>query len=371
MRTELDAAREEIKEADRAIAGLFEKRMRAVKAVAAYKKEHGLPVYDPTQEERVKSRNSEYIDDPVIREYYVRFIESAMALSRAYQHRLQEGMKVAYTGVDGAFAHIASKRIFPDANIVAFSSFEDAYTSVEHGECDAAVLPVENSFAGEVGPVLDLMYGGKLHVTGIYSLPVTQNLLGVPGASIRDIKTVISHPQALSQCEKYIKEKGWRAVSASNTAVAAREVAERGDASVAAIASLETAGLYGLDVLESDVNESAVNTTKFAVFAKSENTSGNKKDNKFMLVFTTKHTAGALSRAINVIGEAGFNMLSIRSRPAKDAAWQYYFCIEAEGDETSEAGKKMLSELDRVCEKLKVVGHYSAQINIKDGIVEK
>ena len=164
MRTELDAAREEIKEADRAIAGLFEKRMRAVKAVAAYKKEHGLPVYDPTQEERVKSRNSEYIDDPVIREYYVRFIESAMALSRAYQHRLQEGMKVAYTGVDGAFAHIASKRIFPDANIVAFSSFEDAYTSVEHGECDAAVLPVENSFAGVVGPVLDLMYGGKLHV---------------------------------------------------------------------------------------------------------------------------------------------------------------------------------------------------------------
>lgn len=371
MNMELDAAREEIKEADRAIAELFERRMRAVKAVAAYKKEHGLPVYDRAQEDRVIARNSVFVTDAVIRDYYVKFIEDTMAISRAYQHRLLEGMNVAYTGVEGAFAYIAAKKIFPDGNIVSFSSFEGAYDAVDRGECNAAVLPIENSYAGEVGTVLDLMYSGRLHVTGIYSLPVTQNLLGVCGASISDIKTVVSHPQALSQCEKYIKKNGWKAVSASNTAVAAREVAEANDKSVAAIASLETAKLYGLDVLESDINESAVNTTRFAVFSKSENTSRNKKDSKFILVFTTKHTAGALSRAINVIGEAGFNMLSIHSRPVKEAAWQYCFYIEAEGDETSEAGKKMLGELGCVCEKLKVVGHYSTQINLKDGIVER
>lgn len=371
MSTKLDDARKEIEEADRGMAGLFERRMRAVEAVAAYKKEHGLPVYDPAREERVIEKNSAYINDPVIREYYVRYIEDTMAVSRAYQHRLLDGMKIAYTGVEGAFAHIAAARIFPDANAVSFGSFEDAYASVERGECDAAVLPIENSYAGEVGPVLDLMYGGALHATGVYTLPVTQNLLGVRGASVSDIKTVISHPQALSQCEKYIKEKGWRTIFASNTAVAAKEVAEKGDKSVAAIASAETAKLYGLDVLESEVNESAVNTTKFAVFAKSGNEGQNKKENSFMLMFTTKHVAGALSRAINVISGAGFNMLSIRSRPVKDAAWQYYFYVEAEGDEKSEAGKKMLAELALVCEKLKVVGGYGAQISLKDGTIEK
>ena len=359
MSMDLEAARAEIREADKKIAELFEARMRAVEAVAAYKKEHGLPVFDAAQEA--------LIGDSVIRDYYIKFIESTMAVSRAYQHRLLEGMRVAYTGVEGAFAEIASKRIFPDAILVSHASFEDSYNAVVRGECDAAVLPIENSYAGEVGPVLDLMYAGSLHVTGVFSLPVTQNLLAPKGTKLSDIKTVISHPQALSQCEEYIKKNGWRAVSASNTAVAARQVSEGGEVGIAAIASIETAELYGLEVLERDINESSTNTTKFAVFARSENTGRNKKENKFILVFTTKHTAGSLSRAISVIGEAGFNMQVIRSRPVKEAAWQYYFYIEAEGDETSEAGKKMLGELKKVCESLKVVGHYSAQIVLKDG----
>ena len=364
MGIELEAAREEIKYADRAMAELFVKRMRAVEDVAAYKKEHGLPVYDAAQEKRVLERSAAFVEDDMLRDYYIKFLEETMALSRAYQRRLLEGERIAYSGVPGAFAHIAAKRIFPDADQVAFSSFDEAYGAVVSGEADAAVLPIENSYAGEVGPVLDLMYGGSLHVTGIYSLPVTQNLLGVAGAKLSDIKTVISHPQALSQCEGYIKKMGWRAIPATNTAVAAKEAAESGDLSVAAIASAETAELYGLKVLESEINENAENTTKFAVFSRSENTGRNKKENKFILVFTTKHIAGALSRAINVIGEAGFNMLCIRSRPAKEAAWKYYFYVEAEGDETSEAGKKMLGELEGVCESIKVVGHYSAKITL-------
>ncbi len=364
MSIELEAAREDIKYADRAIAELFVKRMRAVESVAAYKKEHGLPVLDEAQEKRVIERCASYVDDDVLRDYYIQFVENTMALSRAYQHRLLEGERIAYSGVSGAFAHIAATKIFPDGTALSYASFEEAYDAVVRREADAAVLPIENSYAGEVGPVLDLMWGGSLHVNGIYSLPVTQNLLGVAGASLSDIKTVISHPQALSQCEKYIKKMGWQTVPASNTAAAAKAAAEAGDKSVAAIASSETAELYGLDVLESEINESALNTTNFAVFSRNENKGRNKKENKFILVFTTNHTAGSLSRAINVIGEAGFNMLSIRSRPAKETAWKYYFYIEAEGDETSEAGKRMLTELGGVCERLKVVGHYSAQINI-------
>ena len=368
MCMDLEKAREEIKEADKGIAKLFVRRMRAVEDVAAYKKEHGLPVYDAAQERRVIERNCEYIEDDIIRDYYTRFLENTMALSRAYQSRLLEGMKTAYTGVEGAFAHIASKRIFPDTNLVSYASFEDSYDAVVRGECDAAVLPIENSYAGEVGPVLDLMYSGSLCVNGVYELPVTQNLLVKKGAALSDIKRVISHPQALSQCDEYIKKNRFRTETESNTALAAKKVAESDDITVAAIASAETAELYGLEVLAENINESAVNTTKFAVFARSKSAPNYKRDNKFILVFTTKHTAGALSRAISVIGEAGFNMVSIHSRPVKETPWQYYFYIEAEGDESSEAGKKMIKELDGVCERLKVVGHYAADINIKDGI---
>ena len=371
MCMDLEKARDEIKEADKGIAELFVRRMRAVEEVAKYKKEHGLPVYDAAQEKRVIARNCEYIEDDVIRDYYARFLENTMALSRAYQSRLLEGMKTAYTGVEGAFAHIASKRIFPDSNLISYTSFDEAYASVERCECDAVVLPIENSYAGEVGPVLDLMYSGSLCVNGVYELPVVQNLLVKKGAKLSDIKCVVSHPQALSQCDEYIKKNGWQTVSESNTALAAKKVAGSDDITVAAIASAETAELYGLDILVDNINESAVNTTKFAVFARSKNDPPYKRNNKFILVFTTKHTAGALSRAISVIGEAGFNMVSIHSRPVKESPWQYYFYIEAEGDETSEAGKHMIRELDGVCERLKVVGHFAADINIKDGLGKK
>ena len=362
---ELEKARKEINEADREIAKQFAARMRAVRDVAEYKTAHGLPITDAAREAEVIARGAALVEDDEIREYYVNFLKYTMELSKQYQHRLMRGVRVAYSGVEGAFAHIAATRIFPDGEHVSYGGFLAAYNAVVDGECDVAVLPIENSYAGEVGQVMDLMFGGSLYVSGVYSLRIAHNLLGVPGARIEDVKKVISHPQALDQCAGYIRRHGFDEERAVNTAMAAQTVASLGDKSTAAIASAETAALYGLSVLDHDINESAVNTTRFAVFSRVENESRRGENNNFMLLFTVKNVSGALAKAIDVIGKYGFNMKVLRSRPMKELAWQYYFYVEAEGDESSEKGRAMLDELSRHCDMLKVVGTYSDETKLK------
>ena len=354
----LQQAREIINTVDKEIASLFCKRMNAVRMVAEYKKERGLPIFDAGREALLLAKNAEYVTDEELKSYYVSFQKHTMEVSKTYQRRLIEGAKIAYSGVEGAFAHIASGRIFPDGQSVPYEDFQAAYQSVVDGECECAVLPIENSYAGEVGQVMDLMFSGSLYVNGIYDLPVTHNLLGVPGSSPDSITAVISHPQALKQCGEYIKAHGYEIIQATNTAIAAQTVAEKGDIHVAAIASAETAELYGLSVLDHDINESSENTTRFAVFSRVPNQSAGGRDKKFLLLFTVNNVAGALAKAISVIGEHGFNMRALRSRPLKELAWQYYFYAELDGDIGSEEGQAMLSELGGACDKLKVAGVY-------------
>ena len=353
----LEKARETINRVDSEMAALFTERMRAAEQVAAYKKEHGLPITDAEREAAVIRSGAGKVDDPILREYYVRFIQETMALSRAYQSRLLEGMRVAYSGTEGAFAHIATGKLFPSAEKIGFPDFESAYRAVENGECDAAVLPVENSTNGEVGQVMDLMFSGGLFINRMLDLPVTQDLLVKPGTSIEEIRTVISHPQALGQCAVRIREMGWRTEEYPNTALAAKFVAGTNDRTVAAIASAEAAEQFGLAVSERNLNASRSNTTRFAVFTRAENTQT--PGTCSALMFTVRNEAGALARAIDVIGHYGFNMRTLRSRPMKELLWQYYFYVEAEGDLHTQNGQDMLRALAVFCDKLKPVGCYT------------
>lgn len=353
----LEKARETINRVDSEMAALFTERMRAAELVAAYKKEHGLPITDAEREAAVIRNGAQQVDDPILREYYVRFIQETMALSRAYQSRLLEGMLVAYSGTEGAFAHIATGKLFPSAEKIGFPDFESAYRAVENGECDAAVLPVENSTNGEVGQVMDLMFSGGLFVNRMLDLPVTQDLLVKPGTAVEEIRTVISHPQALGQCAARIREMGWRTEEYPNTALAAKFVASTNDRTVAAIASAEAAEQFGLSVSERNLNASRSNTTRFAVFTRAENTQT--PGTCSALMFTVRNEAGALARAIDVIGHYGFNMRTLRSRPMKELLWQYYFYVEAEGDLHSPDGQNMLRALAVFCDKLKPVGCYT------------
>ena len=360
---QLEQARIMINEVDQGMAKLFVRRMEAAQMVAAYKREHGLAVLDEARERSVIESRLPYVEDETLKSYYVRFLQDVMDVSKMYQHRLMEGLRVAYSGVEGAFAHIAASRIFPDGTPVAFSDFAEAYAAVERGECDVCVLPVENSYAGEVAQVMDLIFNGSLFVNGMYTLPVAHNLLGIPGATLEDIQRVISHPQALGQCAGYIERHNFEVIQASNTARAARTVRETGDKHVAAIASAETAELYDLTILEKNINESSFNTTRFAVFSRAAN---NKPQSSFLLLFTVNHVAGALARAINIIGNHGFNLRVLRSRPMKELPWQYYFYAEAEGDDQSESGHRMLRELSEHCNVMKIAGRFPADISLKE-----
>ncbi len=357
----LEQARGIINEVDSEMAKLFVRRMEAAAMVAEYKKAHGLPVLDAIREEQVIRRGSARVEDDELRAYYVNFIRNNMELSRAYQHKLLEGMRVAYSGTEGAFAHIATGKLFPTAQRIAYGDFTAAYRAVERGECDVCVLPVENSYNGEVGQVTDLMFSGNLYVNAMLDLAVSQDLLAVKGADKSEIKTVISHPQALGQCAEYIRKMGWATEEYANTALAAKCVAERGDRTVAAIASADAAEVFGLDVLEKNINESRTNTTRFAAFSRSERLQeGARMGEHFIMVFTVKNEAGSLARAIDVIGYHGFNMRNLRSRPMKELLWQYYFYVEADGNIHTPEGREMLDELSEFCDRLKVVGTYSA-----------
>ena len=359
----LEQAREIINEVDVEMAKLFCRRMEASKLVAEHKIEHGLPVLDPIREEAVIRKNSAYLEDQPeeVRSCYVNFLRETMAVSRHYQTRIMEGMKVAYSGTEGAFACIAAGKIFPSAMRVPYSNFQDAYASVVNGECDVAVLPMENSSAGEVGQVADLLFSGPLYVNKTFDLAVVHDLLVVPGAKIDEIETVVSHPQALSQCMPYIRAHGWKEREYVNTALAAEYVAKKGDKTFAAIASADAAAIYGLEVAAGTINETANNTTRFAVLSPSRNKAPNNRsmDMSFILMFTVRNEAGALAQAIDIIGRHGFNMQSLRSRPMKELLWQYYFYVELEGNIDSSEGDAMMKELSECCDQLKIIGSYA------------
>ena len=356
MADKLEQARKIINDVDQKMAELFVERMRAAELVYEHKKEFGLPIYDGKREEELIEKNASLIEDDSLKGYYIDFLKNMMTVSKAYQYRMQGGLKVAYSGVEGAFAHIAAGRIFPKSNRVAYRDFKSAYDSVVAGEADAAVLPIENSYAGEVGQTMDLIFSGTLFVNGIYELEIHQNLLGIPGSSAQDIKKVISHPQALSQCHEYLKLKGFDTEEASNTAVAAKSVAALQDCSVGAIASVETAEIYGLSVLEANINKSSENTTRFAVLSKVRANSS--ATSSSVVMFTVKNEAGSLANAIGIIGRHGYNMTALRSRPLKKHSWQYYFYIEIDGTTDNEEGQKMIAQLQEICDKLKIVGTY-------------
>ncbi len=353
---DLKATREKINEVDKKMAALFEERMNLVGSVAEYKMKRGLPVFDGKREAEVIKRNENFVSNEEIRSYYVNFLKNTMEVSKRYQHRIFEGMKVSYSGVTGAFAQIAVDKIFPDAIPVSCKDFKEAYEKTEKGETDCCVLPLENSNAGEVGAVIDLIFSGSLFVNEVYSLSIHQCLVALPESNLSDIKTVISHPQALAQCDEYLRKLGVEKKECVNTAVAAKTVLKNGDKTVAAIASYDTARLYGLKILKENINESETNTTRFAVLSRVMNES---KSDGSIVVFTVPDEAGSLAHAINIIGNHGFNMRSIKSRAMKDLMWTYYFYVEIDGDLKSRSGSFMLAELSDCCDKLKFVGSFN------------
>ena len=203
--------------------------------------------------------------------------------------------------------------------------------------------------------MLDLCYNHPdLWVVDVYDLPISQNLLVLPGTQLAEIRSVYSHQQAIAQSETFLKQFRLPATAMPNTAMAAKFVAESGDKTKAAIASVETAALYGLEVLVPSINTDGDNTTRFIVLSREKPTAGN----RFSLLFTVDNKPGKLAEVIQIIGASGYNMESIKSRPMPHVPFEYYFYVELVGDVSSDSSRALLEKLNGLCRTARVLGVY-------------
>lgn len=347
---QLEKTRIKINEIDEQMAKCFEERMKAVEEVIAYKLENNIPVFDSSREKQVIEMNSKKVCH-TYRPYYKAYIQSLMDISKQYQHAIINSGTYGYQGSEGAFAQIACSHLFPNGNQKNYATWNEVVQAILNHEIDKGVLPFENSYTGEVGEVLDLLFKNDIKIIKIYDLKINQNLLGIPGTQLSDIRQVISHHQALSQCMDYIKDHHFEIQAYPNTALAAKYVSELQDKTVGAIASIETAQVYGLDVLAENINTKQDNTTRFIVIGNELNETGH----HVSIMFTVNHESGQLAKIMEIIARYQYNMVNIRSRSLKQDSWQYYFYIEIEG-EYDERMKEMLAECERNSERFKIAG---------------
>ncbi|MDL2323813.1 chorismate mutase [Ruminococcaceae bacterium OttesenSCG-928-A16] len=350
----LEEARQQIDEIDRQMTELFEQRMAAVANVALYKQKHNLPVLHPAREEEVVAKGTARLRTPALAPYYASFIRHTMGLSRQYQTQILGQNVVAYQGAQGGFGHSVAGALFPLGSLLATPTFEGVFNLVENGEAAYGVVPFENSTTGDVSGILDLCQAHSCYVTAMYDLPVTQNLLALPGATLGDIKTVVSHPQALEQSKRFLQSLGAAQKPYANTATAAQYVAATGDKTIAAIASLEAAELYGLVPLAQNIATEASNATRFIVLSKQMPTLGD----RFSLLVTIENKVGQLAKIIEIISAHGFDMENIKSRPQPHRPWEYYFYIELVGAQNTAEAQNMLASLAKTCLSVRLLGIY-------------
>lgn len=353
----LQEARLAINKIDETMADLFQKRMQCVEEVILYKQQHEMNILDSSREQEVIKRNLNHVQDKKYHDYYRMFMTDVMKVSRSYQQAVIGKNRVGYAGTKGAFSNIASVHLFPEGKQKAYPNFEDIFKGVAQGEIHYGVIPFENSYTGEVGEILDLLMHYDVHITKLYDLKIHQNLLGIKGTKLSEIKQIYSKDQALSQCHQFLRGRDIELIPYPNTALAAEYVAMQKDKSKAAIASQETAEIFDLEILEENIESAQDNTTRFIVIEKELQDKGN----HFNVMFTLPHNAGTLANVMQVIAEGGFNMESIKSRSLKNQPWKYYFYIEVVGNPFHEKEKVLLQSLESVCEELKVLGCYESE----------
>ena len=358
----LEQARAEIDEVDAQLAALFERRMAAVLQVAEYKRAHGLPIFDAAREAAVLEKAAARIHAPALRPYYKDHVQNMMDVAKQYEALILGQNRAAYQGVEGAFAHIALRALFPHAEAVSCPTWDEVFAAVERGDAAHGVVPFENSHAGDVSAVLDLCYNHPdLWVVDVYDLPISQNLLVLPGTQLAEIRNVYSHQQAIAQSETFLKQFHLPATAMLNTAMAAKFVAESGDKTKAAIASAETAALYGLEVLVPRINTDGDNTTRFIVIEKEgaqRQPIAAAPGQRLSMLFTVDHKPGRLARVIQIIGERGFNMETIKSRPLPHVQFEYYFYVQlvCPANAATDDCAKLVHELENVCRTVRILG---------------
>jgi prephenate dehydratase len=269
--------------------------------------------------------------------------------------------KIVFQGEPGANSHLAIREAYPNAEAVPCATFEDAFIALSAGEADLGMIPVENSVAGRVADIHHLMPNSKLHIVGEHFMPVNHQLLAVKGAAIKDLKTVESHVHALGQCRKIIRKLGIRPVVAADTAGSAREVAEVGDTSRAAIASRLAAEIYGLEILAEDIEDEAHNTTRFIVLSREKKWAPRGQGKVITtFVFRVKNVPAALYKALGGFATNGINMTKLESYMIEGNFFATQFYADVEGHPDDRGLVFALEELSFFSKELKILGVYPA-----------
>ncbi len=378
---DLNKIRDNIDETDQAIVELFEKRMKLCQEVAEFKIETGKQVLDTTREKQKIEKVTELAHGDFNKRSVEELFRQIMAMSRKMQYQILErhgvdnpandvisfagvedikrdGVKVVYQGLEGAYAHDAVCQYFgEDADMYHVDSWRDAMDDVRDGRADYAVLPIDNSTAGMVSQVYDLLVEYDNYIVAETFVKVEHALLGTPDATIDDIQVVYSHPQSLMQSAKFLEEhREWQQMSLSNNAVSAKKVADDGDKTHAAIASVRAGKLYGLKVLKEKVNYSDVNTTRFVIVAKDK--IHKQGAGKVSICVELAHESGSLYNILSHIIFNDLNMTKIESRPIEDRKWEYRFFIDFEGSLDDAAVRNTLKGMAAEALSLKVLGNY-------------
>jgi prephenate dehydratase len=267
-------------------------------------------------------------------------------------------MRIGYQGEHHSYSDQASIELFPDGDRMGFETFVAAFGALRDGEVDRLVLPIENSTTGSVLPVLDRLLPGNVHIVAEHLIEVRHCLLVAPGSTLDTIKTVHSHPEALSQAEAFIALHGWTAMPEHDTAGAVRLVADRADPSEAALGPERAAAPNGLEVLVRDVVDRHHNTTRFVVLAPGETPILAEAD-KSTVAFTTSHTPGALALALTELGLRGANLTRIESRPSEDA-WQYRFFVDLRHEPGEGGLRKVFDPVPATMGDIRFLGTYTA-----------
>lgn len=369
LRNELDGI-------DKQIVELYEKRMNVCGQVAEYKIETGKRVFDKEREkqklEAVRALTHNDFNAYGVTELF----EQIMAMSRKLQYRLlaehdsvgklsfskvdhfdTSKCRVVFQGAEGAYSQAAMIQYFGEGvNCFHVDTFRDAMLAIDEGSADFAVLPIENSSAGIVSEIYDLLVEFENYIVGEQIIPINHCLLGCAGTKISDIKTVYSHAQSLMQSAHYLQEKGWQQISMKNNAFAAQKVAEDKNLTEAAIASEYAAKVYGLEILEKGVNDLKENSTRFIIITNQKVFS--KDASKISLCFEVNHESGALYHALSHLIYNGLNMTKIESRPLEGRNWEYRFFVDFEGNMEDSAVKNALRGLREETRNMKILGNY-------------
>ncbi len=374
---DLAELRKKIDEIDAKIVSLYEQRMEVSSKVAEYKISTGKKVFDKEREiAKLESLTSQTHND-FNRHGVEELFQQIMSMSRKLQYQQmtkqgvvgrlpftqvdeieKENVRVVFQGVEGAYSQAAMKAYFGDhVNSLPVAKWRDALEAIMDGIADFAVLPIENSTAGFVSEIYDLLMKYDHYIVGEQVIRVEHKLLGVPGAELSDIRTVYSHEQALMQCEDYLNgHRNWTQTAMVNTAASAKKVAEDQDKSQAAIASAVAGESFGLQVLEEDICSSDVNSTRFIIVSNQRMFCKDAK--KISICFEVPHTSGSLYNILSHFIYNNLNMNKIESRPIPGRSWEYRFFVDFEGNLNDSAVKNALRGIMEEAANVKILGNY-------------